>query len=95
MNDSTIRALQHIAAHRTRPSVRLLDAIYGPQARVLRTAVASIMLDRKVTGSDKEAQFGRLRRALLAAVGASGDCTATEDADFDTKAEAMLAEVQS
>ena len=80
-----VRVLKHIAAFRNRPSQRLLDTIYGPHALPLRTQCAALMLDRKVTGSSKEAQFGSLRKALLKAVGATGECIASEDADFEAQ----------
>lgn len=87
-----VRVLKHIAAFRTRKSVRLLETIYGPRALPLRTQVAALMLDRKVTGSDKAAQYGNLRRALLEMVGATGDCIAAQDADFESRAEALIAD---
>ena len=85
------RVLKHIAAFRSRPSVRLLDVIYGSQAKPLRTQVAALMLDRKVTGSDKAAQYGNLRKALLAMVGATGDCIASENTNFEELAETIIA----
>ena len=85
-----VRVLKHIAAFRNRPSQRLLDTIYGPNALPLRTQCPALMLDRKVTGSSKEAQFGNLRKALLKAVGATGACIASEDADFERKAAELI-----
>ncbi len=85
--------LRHIAAFRARPSARLLDVLYGPRAQALRTRIASLMLGRKVTSRDKAAQYGALRVALLAAVGATGNCTAAQDADFEERCTALLQEV--
>ncbi len=85
------KALKHISDHRgNRHGLRLLDVIYGPQAKTLRTVLAAMLLDRKVTGSDKMAQYGNLRTLLLKLVGASGNCIAAEDSDFEQKAEAIL-----
>ena len=75
------RVLRHIAAFRNRPSQRLLDTIYGPAARPLRTQIMALILDRKVT--------------LLKLAGVENihsRCIATEDAEFEHKAEAILAE---
>lgn len=71
------------------PGRRYLDAIYGPYAVDLRrlivahicrrTTLASLVLPPK---SDKGCQYGNLRTALLEAVGATGNCIAACDADF-------------
>lgn len=87
------RALRHITAFRSRPSVKLLDVIYGPRAKPLRTAVAALILGWRVTGSDKIAQYGNLRKMLLDLVGVDrgpDTYTAGEDRDFEEKAEAIL-----
>ena len=87
------RIIRHIDAFRSRKSVKLLDTLYGPRALPLRTQVAALMLDRKVTGSDKAAQYGNLRIALLKATGITNDgqhCKAWEDAEFETKAAEIL-----
>lgn len=86
------KIIRHIAACRPRLSVRLLDVIYGPDAKALRTTVAAMMLDRKVTGSDKVAQYGNLRAALLQMLGATGGCKAAEDAHFEERARVILGE---
>ena len=85
-----IRVLNLISLSRSRPSIRLLDVLYGPISQPLRADVAGMLLGRKVTKSSKEAQYGNLRKALLSAVGASGNCIASEDADFEDKAKALL-----
>jgi hypothetical protein len=84
------RVLKHITAFKKRKAQPLLEVIYGPRALPLRTACAALLLDRKVTGSDPEAQYGRLRKRLLAAVNVAGQCTAAEDADFEAKAQVIL-----
>jgi hypothetical protein len=38
-----------------------------------------------------ETQYRNTRRLLLAAVGAAGDCIASEDADFECRAKSILA----
>ncbi len=87
-------AVRHIAKSRSRPSIRLLDVLYGPQAKTLRTVVAAMLLGRKVTGSDKEAQYGNLRLRLLHAAGITVglSCSAVEDTEFERRAEELLAE---
>lgn len=90
MTASIEDVVHHIAKFRSRQSVRILDVIYGPRAKALRTQVAAMMLDRKVTGSDKEAQYGNLRKALLGAAGVIGNCIALEDAAFEEAVESML-----
>lgn len=93
MENKVIRALDCIAERRgNRHGLRLLDVIYGPQALPLRTLVACILLDRKVTGRDKIAQYGNLRKLLLLSVGAVGNCIAAEDSDFESKAEQVISE---
>ncbi len=85
------RVVKHIAAFRSRPSVRLLNVLYGPRALSLRTQVAALILDRKVTGSDPEAQYGRLRKRLLILAGVyPPSCIATEDAEFERRATEVL-----
>jgi len=84
--------LKKIKSAKRHPSVRFLDAVYGPQAAALRAGIASAILDRSVTKSAKEAQYGRLRLALLTLTGAEGNCIAALDADFEAKAKALLAE---
>ena len=83
-------AIRCISAARSRPSQRLLDTIYGSQAVPLRAKVASLLAGRQVRPSAKEAQYGNLRTALLLAVGASGDCIANRDADFEAIAKGIL-----
>jgi hypothetical protein len=83
--------LKHIAAFRSRPSVRLLDVLYGPKALPLRTQVAAMLLDRKVTGKDPAAQYGHLRKLLIECLGVAGNSEAGEDAEFENKAGAMIA----
>jgi len=87
-----LKVLRHISVFKSRPVMPLLDVLHGSKALSLRTQVAALMLGRKVTGSDKEAQYNNLRQALLSAVGATGDCTAAEDADFERKAAKILAD---
>ncbi len=86
------RIIKHIAAFRNHPSVKILDVLYGPRSLPLRTQVAAMMLDRKVTGSDKAAQYGNLRTALLNALEITGTCKADEDSRFEVSAEALLRE---
>lgn len=88
----TKRVLKHIAAHRSRPSVRLLDVLYGPKSLSLRTRVAALMLGRKVTGSDKIAQYNNLRSALMNMLGIPRMCAVGEDAAFESKAEELIQE---
>jgi len=88
----TIRVIRHIAAFRRYKSGRLLDTLYGKKALPLRTQIAAMILDRKVTGSDPAAQWNRLRSALLCLIGATGECTASLNADFEEKAERLLSE---
>lgn len=89
-NALVIRAIKHIDAFRRFKSSRLLDTCYGPQSKPLRGAVAAVLLDRKVTCSDKIVQWGNFRKLLLEAVGATGECIAGEDHDFEEKAAALL-----
>ncbi len=86
--------VRHVAKHRSRPSVRLLDVLYGPQAKALRTVIAAMLLGRKVTGSDKEAGYNNLRLRLMHAAGITVglSCTAVEDVEFERRAEELLAE---
>lgn len=86
------KVLALIAAHRDRTSKRLLDVIYGPEAKAIRQACACKMQDKLVTGSHPSVQYGNLRLALIAAVGAQGNCKAAEDADFEKLAAELLAE---
>lgn len=87
------RIIRHIAAFRgNRKGLRLLDVIYGPQALSLRTQVAALLLGRKVTGSDKMAQYGNLRKLLVDMLKATGNCIAAVDHDFQAKADAILGE---
>lgn len=88
-----IESLQTIAAARSRPSVRLLDAIYGPQAKELRAQVVSILLEgekHKHPYLAKMTQYGNLRRLLVEGVKATGNCTAAENGDFEVKSERLL-----
>jgi hypothetical protein len=85
------RVVRHIAKFRSRPAVRLLDVLYGPSAKYIRMEVAAMLHGiRKVRSSDKTAQFGNIRAALVAAAGAAGDCIAAVDADFEAKAAVIL-----
>lgn len=84
------RVVRHIAAFRSRPSVRLMEVLYGSQAKSLRTAVSAMILDRKVTGSDKAAGYNECRRLLIEGVGATGNCVAAVDADFERIAAELL-----
>ena len=89
------QVLKHIHFSRPRKSVKLLDTLYGPGAKVLRSRVAALLLDRKVNISDPMAQYGRLRTALLTAVGLFDKgidmtCIASEDAEFEQRANEIL-----
>lgn len=87
------RIIHHIAVFRgSRKGLRLLEVIYGPQALPLRTQVAALILGRKVTSSDKMAQYGNLRKLLIEMLKATGNCIAAIDHDFETKAAAILGE---
>ena len=61
----------------------------------LRTATAALLLDRKVTGSDKAAQYGNLRKLLLERLEITGNCIAAEDAAFEEKAQAILTQAKA
>ncbi len=92
LDEPTIkRAVRHIAAFR-RPGQRLLDVCYGPQSKPLRTQVAALLLDRKVTGSDKVAQWGNFRLLMLnaLAVPTGVTCIAAEDQEFQRRADELL-----
>ncbi len=90
IDQKALRAVWFIAASRARKSVRLLDAIYGPAAQGLRAEVASVLRGTTVAKSAPAAQYGKLRTALLDALEIKRDCTATEDANFESVAEGLL-----
>ena len=92
MSDLTVRVIKHIAAFRFRPSSNLLNACYGPKSVPLRTQVMALLLDRKVTGSDKCVQWNNFRDTMFKLLGAEGDCLASKEADFQAKAKAILGE---
>ena len=83
-------ALLLIVESRNRPSQKLLDVIYGPSAAELRATLAGILGGRVIRKSAKEAQYGRLRTALVNAVGANGNCIASVDSDFEEKAKRLI-----
>ncbi len=85
-----LQALRLIAANRSRPSVRLLDALYGPASKELCRQVATVLWGRPIKVSAKEAQFGQVRKALLVFLGVTGNCIAAEDAAFEEAARALL-----
>lgn len=87
--ETVTRALRHVK-HFCRPGQRLLDACYGPQAKPLRTSVLAILFDRKVTGSDKQVQWGNFRKIMLNTLDVTGNCIANEDASFEEKAKEIL-----
>lgn len=84
------QVLKHITRFKSHPSVRFLDAIYGPQAKPLRANCAAMLLDRKITASSKEAQYGNLRKMLLEKLNIVGTCKADEDSQFEAKANEIL-----
>lgn len=75
-----------IRQHSRWPSQKTLDVIYGPQAKQLRASVATILHGHNIAPSAKEAQYGRLRAALMSAAGIERSCIAVEDAYFETTA---------
>ncbi len=91
MNDVQLmtRVVKHIAAF-GRPGQRLLDVVYGPRGKFLRTQVAAMILDRKVTGSDKAAQYGNLRSMLWQLAGVEEGCIAAKESDFEIKARTLI-----
>ena len=46
-----------IRQHSCWPSQKILDVLYGPQAKHLRVTVATILHGRNITPSAKEAQY--------------------------------------
>lgn len=88
---ATLDALRLIEKHAQRTSQPLLVVCYGPQAKPLRAAIMTMLLGRKVTGSDKAVQWGNFRKAMWEMVGAEGDCIASKEHDFETKAARILA----
>lgn len=86
----SIQALRLVASARSHPSQRLLDAIYGPSARDLRAKIATVLHGNPVSKSHKLAQYGSVRAALIGYVGATGNCIAAVDADFEAKASTLL-----
>lgn len=61
---------------------RYMDVIYGPRAATIRQQIASEIHGEPLTKSDKRCQYGNLRAALVELVGASGDCIAAVDSNF-------------
>lgn len=84
------RILHHIAAFKYHPSQRFLDACYGPLAKPLRAQVMAMLLDRKVTGSDKAVQWGNFRETMWKMIGAEGDCIASREHGFEDRATKIL-----
>lgn len=88
MNENQRVALKVLKDHAG--SRRYLDAIYGPDAKVLRQLIASHLFGAVlIPKSDKRCQYGNLRRSLIEAVGAEGRCIAAEDSDFQKRVEAV------
>jgi hypothetical protein len=84
------RVVRHIAERSNQPGLRLLEVVYGPKALTLRAEVASLILGRRISASDKEAQYGHLRLALLKLLGATGKSIADTDKAFESKAGILL-----
>lgn len=85
---NVLSALQYLKMG-CRPGQRILDAAYGPQAKLMRKNA----LDRLIPGrmpNNKQLQWGNFRLIMLQAVGATGDCKASQDADFEAKANLLL-----
>jgi hypothetical protein len=61
---------------------RYMDAIYGPRAAILRQQIASAVHGVSLAKSDKRCQYGSLRSALIELVGATGNCIAAVDSNF-------------
>jgi hypothetical protein len=71
-------------------SRRYLDMLYGPDAKELRSDIASHLHGAvRIPKSDKRCQYGNLRRALVEAIGATGECIAAVDSDFQNRVEAL------
>lgn len=86
MTDQQLRAFAVLkAANSGRLKRRYLDVIYGPRAAFLRSVIATTFYGVHRSKSHKDCQYGRLRRALLDAIGAKGDCIAAEDHDFEDR----------
>lgn len=86
------KIIGHIARFRNHPSQRLLDVCYGPARKPLRTQVMALLLDRKVTGSDKSVQWNNFRQTMFELLGAQGNCLASQEEDFQQKALKLLEE---
>lgn len=68
---------------------RFLDTIYGPQAKPLRQAVLSCLVGHSVNATDKRCGYGALRQLLVDAIGATGNCVAAVDADFERRMQVL------
>lgn len=66
-NQQIVRILKHIVVF-GKPNERLQDILFGKLA--LRTQVAAMILDRKVTGDDPAADYSNLCNKLCEIVGA-------------------------
>ena len=80
------------AAGKDRHGMRLLDVCYGPLVRKLRAQVVEAVCGHPVPASGKDAQWGNFRKLLLERTGATGNCIANEDANFEEVARAILAD---
>jgi hypothetical protein len=94
MNPNLVPALRLIAAARWHPSVRVLDACYGPQSKGLRQAVVGIIHPGfvPVKASDKIVQWGNFRAMLVEAAGIKEwTCIADMEHQFEARAAELLA----
>lgn len=82
-----IEPVKHVVGQK-----RILDHLYGPQAKSTRTIMARVMFhDPKIQASHKEVQWGNFRRKLLEVTGVTGTCIADEDSKFEAHLKGIYA----
>ncbi len=87
-------ALRFVRPMMARHSMRLLDFLYGPRMAQVRAMAASMILEKKLSKSAKEVQWGNFRAMLMSVAGVdtAGKCIAQYESEFHAAVDQFFAD---